>query len=73
MDYFYNYMQILGDISGSYYGVLSVTLIATFAKLNLSLKNQFSEQARGYILSNVRVLFGVLVVSYVLRTIYLFL
>ena len=73
MDYFYNYMQILGDISGSYYGVLSVTLIATYAKLNLSLKNQFSEQARGYILSNVRVLFGVLVVSYVLRTIYLFL
>lgn len=39
---FYDFMQKLGKISGSYYVILSVSLIITYAKLNYTLKKKLS-------------------------------
>ena len=42
LEYFYNYMTRLGKFSGSYYGILSLALIITYAKLNCSLRRRLS-------------------------------
>jgi hypothetical protein len=70
-DIFYKFMSKLGKISGSYYGILSIALIATYAKLNYSLKRRFNDVS-GVIMRSINILFGVLVVSYVIRTIFLY-
>jgi hypothetical protein len=72
-DYFYNFMETLGKLSGSYYGILSLSLVITYVKLNLALKSGFSHEVSDIILKSLNILFGVLVVSYVLRTIFLYL
>ena len=69
---FYDFMQSLGKVSGSYYGILSFALIITYARLNYALKRKLSNDASGGVIRSLNTLFGVLVVSYVLRTVYLF-
>jgi hypothetical protein len=65
-------MYRLGKISGSYYGILSLALIIAYAKLNCSLRRRFSNDVSGGVMRSLNTLFGVLVVSYVLRTVFLF-
>ena len=65
-------MTRLGKFSGSYYGILSLALIITYAKLNCSLRRRFSNDVSNVVMRSLNTLFGVLVVSYVLRTVYLF-
>lgn len=72
IEYFYNFMTRLGKFSGSYYGILSLALIFTYAKLNCSLRRRFSNDVSNVVMRSLNTLFGVLVVSYVLRTVYLF-
>jgi len=71
-EYFYNFMTRLGKFSGSYYGILSLALILAYAKLNRSLRRKFSNDGPNVVMSSLNTLFGVLVISYVLRTVFLF-
>lgn len=65
-------MRKLGIISGTYYVLLTTLLIIVYIMLNRTLRKNFSNQAAKEILNSVNMFFGVLVVSYTLRTAFLF-
>ena len=69
---FVKFMQRLGWVSGTYYTILTLSLVIIYVMLNQQLKRILSRSISTEVLKTINLLFGVLVVSYVLRTIFLY-
>lgn len=69
---FVKFMQRLGWVSGTYYTILTLSLVVIYVMLNKQLKRILSQSISTEVLKTVNLLFGVLVVSYIFRTIFLY-
>lgn len=67
---FIRFITTLGWISGSFYTLLTLCLIATYVVLNKQLKQIFDSSVSKEVFKSINLLFGVLVASYTLRTLY---
>lgn len=69
---FKQFMEIMGSISGIFYSVLTISLVASFVLLNRALKNRFQSEEMIQLSKAINFLFLVLVISFALRTLFLF-
>lgn len=69
---FDDYMKMLGIISGVFYSALTVSLIGSYIGLNRSLKNKFKGDQVSQLSRSINLMFLLLVTSFTLRTIFLF-
>ena len=65
-------MEIMGSISGIFYSVLTISLVASFVLLSRALKNRFQSEEMIQLSKSINFLFLVLVISFTLRTLFLF-
>lgn len=63
-------MTRLGWISGTLYTILALSLITTYVVLNQQLSQILDRSTSKEVFKSINLLFGVLVVSYTLRTLF---
>lgn len=69
---FKTFMELMGGISGFYYSLLTVSLIASYYYLRKTLHKRFESHELTELSKVINTLFLVLVISFSLRTILLF-
>ena len=72
LDIFIKYMEVLGWITGTLYTILTLCLITTYIVLNKQLNQIFDKSTSREVFKSINMLFGVLVASYTLRTLFLY-
>ena len=69
---FKGFMVMMGGISGFFYSLLTILLIVSFYYLNRALKKRFQSEEMNQLSRAINTLFLVLVISFTLRTFFLF-
>lgn len=62
----------MGVMSGIFYSILTIMLIIAYYKLNKTLKKRFQSEEKEQFSRVINILFLVLVISFTLRTLFLF-
>ena len=69
---FKDFMVMMGGIGGFFYSLLTIFLVISFYYLNRALKKRFQSEDMNQLSKAINSLFLVLVISFALRTIFLF-
>ena len=69
---FKNFMIMMGVISGLFYSLLTILMIVSYYYLNRALKKRFQSDEMNQLSKVINILFFVLVLSFTLRTFFLF-
>ena len=69
---FKNFMIMMGVISGLFYSLLTILMIVSYYYLNRALKKRFQSDEMNQLSKAINILFFVLVLSFTLRTFFLF-
>ena len=69
---FKDFMIMMGGISGFFYSLLTVLLVLSYYYLNRALKKRFQSEEMNQLSKAINILFFVLVLSFALRTFFLF-